>query len=48
LTGQTITVRTPMAWKRHGSRKVIIIAPDGCDAWAPVRPRVAPAARATA
>jgi hypothetical protein len=38
LTGQTITVRTPMAWKRHGGRKVII-APDGRDAWAPAEPR---------
>jgi hypothetical protein len=38
LTGQTITVRTPMAWKRHGGRKVII-APDGRDAWAPAKPR---------
>jgi hypothetical protein len=39
LTGQTITVRMPMAWKRHGGRKVIIIAPDGGDAWALAKPR---------
>ena len=26
--GQTITVRIPMTWKRHGGRKMII-APDG-------------------
>jgi hypothetical protein len=31
--GQAITVRIPMAWKRHGGRKVII-APDASDAWA--------------
>src|SRR6266511_5041455 len=36
--GQTITVRIPMIWKRHGGRKVII-APDGSDAWAPAKPR---------
>ena len=36
--GKTITVRIPMAWKRHGGRKVII-APDGGDAWAPTKPR---------
>jgi hypothetical protein len=36
--GSTITVRIPMAWKRHGGRKVII-APDGGDAWAPAKPR---------
>ena len=36
--GQTITVRIPMTWKRHGGRKVII-APDGGDAWAPAKPR---------
>lgn len=36
--GSTITVRIPMAWKRHGGRKVII-APDGGDAWAPTKPR---------
>jgi hypothetical protein len=36
--GRTITVRIPMAWKRHGGRKVII-APDGGDAWAPARRR---------
>jgi hypothetical protein len=36
--GSTITVRIPMAWKRHGGRKVII-APDGSDAWAPAKPR---------
>ena len=36
--GSAITVRIPMAWKRHGGRKVII-APDGGDAWAPAKPR---------
>jgi hypothetical protein len=36
--GKTITVHIPMAWKRHGGRKVII-APDGGDAWAPAKPR---------
>ena len=36
--GKTITVHIPMAWKRHGGRKVII-APDGGDAWAPPKPR---------
>ena len=36
--GSTITVRIPMTWKRRGGRKVII-APDGCDAWAPAKPR---------
>jgi hypothetical protein len=36
--GSSITVRMPMAWKRHGGRKVII-APDGGDAWAPTNPR---------
>jgi hypothetical protein len=35
--GKTITVHIPMAWKRHGGRKVII-APDGGDAWAPAKP----------
>jgi len=38
FNGRTITVRIPMAWKRHGGRKVII-APDGGDAWAPAKPR---------
>ena len=38
FNGTTITVRIPMAWKRHGGRKVII-APDGDDAWAPAKPR---------
>jgi hypothetical protein len=36
--GKTITVHIPMAWKRHGGRKVII-SPDGSDAWAPAKPR---------
>jgi hypothetical protein len=27
-----------MTWKRRGGQKVII-APDGCDAWAPAKPR---------
>jgi hypothetical protein len=38
LDGDTIIVTIPMTWKRHGGRKVII-APDGCDAWAPAKPR---------
>jgi hypothetical protein len=37
--GKTITVRIPIAWKRHGGRKVII-APDGGDAWVPAKPRL--------
>ena len=36
--GSTITVSLPMAWKRHGGRK-LIIAPDHGDAWAPAKPR---------
>ena len=36
--GNTITVRIPMTRKCHGGRKVII-APDGCDPWAPAEPR---------
>ena len=36
--GQAITVQIPVTWKRRGGRKVII-APDGGDAWAPVKPR---------
>ena len=36
--GTTITVRIPMAGKRRGGRKVIIV-PDGSDAWAPANPR---------
>ncbi len=35
--GTTITVRIPMTFVRRGGRKVIV-APDGGDAWAPVRP----------
>jgi hypothetical protein len=38
FNGSTITVCIPMAWKRHGGRKVII-APHGGDAWAPANPR---------
>jgi hypothetical protein len=38
LDGETITVFIPMTWKRRGGRKVII-APDGGDAWAPVKAR---------
>src|SRR5512132_2392675 len=34
--GTTITVRIPMTFDRRGGRKVIV-APDGGDAWAPVR-----------
>jgi hypothetical protein len=30
----TITVFVPMAWRRRGGRKVIV-APPGCDDWAP-------------
>jgi hypothetical protein len=36
--GSTIAVRIAMTWKRHGARNVII-APEGGDAWAPVKPR---------
>jgi hypothetical protein len=38
LDGETITVFIPMRWKRRGGQKVII-APDGSDAWAPVKAR---------
>jgi hypothetical protein len=32
--GSTITVFLPMTWRRRGGRK-IIVAPQGCDDWAP-------------
>jgi hypothetical protein len=32
--GSTITVFVPMTWRRRGGRKVIV-APPGCDGWAP-------------
>ena len=32
--GSTITVFLPMTWRRRGGRKVIV-APPGCDDWAP-------------
>ena len=32
--GSTIAVFLPMAWRRRGGRKVIV-APPGCDDWAP-------------
>ena len=32
--GRTITVFIPIAWRRRGGRKVIV-APAGCDDWAP-------------
>ena len=32
--GSTITVFVPMAWRRRGGRKVIV-APPGCNDWAP-------------
>jgi hypothetical protein len=32
--GSTITVFLPLAWRRRGGRK-IIVAPAGCDDWAP-------------
>jgi hypothetical protein len=32
--GSTITVFLPMAWRRRAGRKVIV-APPGCDDWAP-------------
>jgi hypothetical protein len=32
--GSMITVFIPMAWRRRGGRKVIV-APAGCDDWAP-------------
>ena len=34
LDGSTITVFVAMAWRRRGGRKVIV-APPGCDDWAP-------------
>jgi hypothetical protein len=36
--GKMITVRVPMTFVPRGGRKVIV-APDGGDAWAPLRPR---------
>jgi hypothetical protein len=38
LDDESITVFIPMTWKRRGGQKVII-APDGGDAWAPVKAR---------
>ena len=32
--GRTITVFVPIGWRRRGGRKVIV-APPGCDDWAP-------------
>ena len=32
--GRTITVFVPIGWRRRGGRKVIV-APQGCDDWAP-------------
>jgi hypothetical protein len=32
--GSTLTVFVPMTWRRRGGRKVIV-APAGCDDWAP-------------
>ena len=32
--GSTITLFVPMTWRRRGGRKVIV-APPGCDDWAP-------------
>ena len=32
--GRTITVFVPITWRRRGGRKVIV-APPGCDDWAP-------------
>jgi hypothetical protein len=32
--GTMITIFVPMSWRRRGGRKVIV-APPGCDAWAP-------------
>jgi hypothetical protein len=32
--GSTITVFVPMTWRRRGARKVIV-APPGCEDWAP-------------
>jgi hypothetical protein len=32
--GSTTTVFVPMVWRRRGGRKVIV-APPGCDGWAP-------------
>ena len=36
--GSTIAVFVPMTWRRRGGRKVIV-APPGCDDWAPA-PRI--------
>jgi hypothetical protein len=37
--GSTITVFVPMAWRRRGGRNVIV-APPGCDDWAPPPPKI--------
>lgn len=37
-SGETVTVRVPMAFARRGGRKVVVV-PDGSDAWVPA-PRV--------
>jgi hypothetical protein len=39
LDGDTITAFIPMTWKRRGGGQKVIIAPDGGDAWAPVKAR---------
>ena len=38
LEGQTLVIRVPLHFQRHGGRK-LIIAPEGGEDWAPATPR---------